>query len=428
MSNKIQKLLYSILTISAICFSQEYYTYPTNDTPLFEKRALGFFIPDSTYGRLDVYLKLYTNSLHFEKKGSKYSAQVEISILVLDLENSLQTEKVWTENYSVNSYNETFNPNLGQIIQRNFRLPLEKYKIKIIVNDLLTKKIAESELLFNDFVNSKNNSLGISSILILKNISQTKTGTSLSPNLQNVIDGAKDTLQIFYELYNYLQKPDTVLISYVVISPTKDTSVTSYKHFAENTISQIVENIHLKKLALGNSKLIVTASIPSIPNSEITNSVEVISQLGSSITKIIDLNKAIEQTKYIAKEVEFKEMMDEKNAEKKKNLFESFWKKRDKTPQTEENEFFNEYYQRVEYSNKTFSHFNDGWKTDMGMVFILIGPPNNIERHPFEINTKPFEVWFYYLYNRQIVFVDQSGFGDYRLTSPIWDLLQRMDK
>lgn len=61
----------------------------------------------------------------------------------------------------------------------------------------------------------------------------------------------------------------------------------------------------------------------------------------------------------------------------------------------------------------------------MGMVFILLGSPNNVERHPFDIDSKPYEVWSYYDYNRQVVFLDETGFGDYKLLSNIYDLLQR---
>jgi hypothetical protein len=82
-----------------------------------------------------------------------------------------------------------------------------------------------------------------------------------------------------------------------------------------------------------------------------------------------------------------------------------------------------QYYARVEYANKHFSHFMEGWRTDMGMVYIMFGPPSNVERHPFDIDSKPYEVWAYYDLNYQFVFVDSTGFGDYRLITPIWETL-----
>jgi GWxTD domain-containing protein len=96
-----------------------------------------------------------------------------------------------------------------------------------------------------------------------------------------------------------------------------------------------------------------------------------------------------------------------------------FWKKKDPSPNTEENEIFNEYYRRIVFANEKYSHYTEGWKTDRGMVFILLGPPSNVDRHPFDYDSKPYEVWEYYDLNKNFVFIDETGFGDYRLITPL---------
>jgi hypothetical protein len=53
----------------------------------------------------------------------------------------------------------------------------------------------------------------------------------------------------------------------------------------------------------------------------------------------------------------------------------------------------NQYYTRVEEANKYFSNFKDGWKTDMGMIYILFGPPWYVEE------SLEYQVWFF-SYNR----------------------------
>ena len=58
----------------------------------------------------------------------------------------------------------------------------------------------------------------------------------------------------------------------------------------------------------------------------------------------------------------------------------------------------------------------------MGYVYIMYGEPSSIERHPFEMDTKPYEIWTYYELNKQFIFVDDTGFGDYRLRNPMWDV------
>jgi GWxTD domain-containing protein len=110
---------------------------------------------------------------------------------------------------------------------------------------------------------------------------------------------------------------------------------------------------------------------------------------------------------------------------KKSELFEdkmkryiNFWKAKDPSPNTMENEILNEYYRRVDYANDNFGNYFQGWRSDMGVIYITLGPPNNVERHPFEYNSKPYERWNYYVINRSFVFVDNTGFGDYRLINP----------
>ncbi|RKZ28792.1 hypothetical protein DRQ26_00365 [bacterium] len=98
------------------------------------------------------------------------------------------------------------------------------------------------------------------------------------------------------------------------------------------------------------------------------------------------------------------------------SLWEDFWKKRDPTPSTELNEVKEEFFKRVQYANENFgTPTKRGWETDRGRVYITYGQPNEIERHPFEINTYPYEVWYYYSLGLTFVFVDTFGDGDYQL-------------
>jgi GWxTD domain-containing protein len=118
-------------------------------------------------------------------------------------------------------------------------------------------------------------------------------------------------------------------------------------------------------------------------------------------------------------------MEDGKDKTEKIKRFLEFWKKKDPSPNNEENEVFDEYFRRVAYANEHFSSYIEGWKSDRGMVFIMLGPPNNVDRHPFEYDSKPYEIWEYYNLNRSFVFLDQTGFGDYRLITPFTGDLYR---
>jgi GWxTD domain-containing protein len=138
-----------------------------------------------------------------------------------------------------------------------------------------------------------------------------------------------------------------------------------------------------------------------------------------------DLDLAIDQVRYIAREDEYAYLREATAPDEKQKRFLEFWSKRDPNPNTPFNERMEDYYRRADYANKHFSHYIEGWRTDMGMVYMIFGPPNNVERHPFDLDSKPYEVWTYYELNYYFVFEDRTGFGDYRLTTPLGEVWNR---
>ena len=119
--------------------------------------------------------------------------------------------------------------------------------------------------------------------------------------------------------------------------------------------------------------------------------------------------------------------------EEREQFIEQFWRRRDPDPDTDENEFKEEYYERIAYANERFASGIPGWKTDRGRIYIMYGKPDEIESHPAggpyerpswegggSTSTYPFEIWFYrYLpgvgSGIEIEFVDPTGTGEYRI-------------
>src|SRR5213079_1326406 len=122
------------------------------------------------------------------------------------------------------------------------------------------------------------------------------------------------------------------------------------------------------------------------------------------------------------------------NDEERDNFIEAFWQRRDPTPDTEENEFKEEHYQRIAYANEHFAAGVPGWRTDRGRIYIMYGKADEIESHPsggtYErpmeegggtTSTFPFEIWRYRyiegIGNEVLLeFVDPSMSGEYRMT------------
>jgi GWxTD domain-containing protein len=120
--------------------------------------------------------------------------------------------------------------------------------------------------------------------------------------------------------------------------------------------------------------------------------------------------------------------------EERDQFIEQFWLRRDPTPDTEENEFREEHYRRIEYANDHYAAGIPGWRTDRGRIYIVWGPPDEIESHPSggsyqreqaegggDTSTFPFERWRYrYLEgvgNEVIIeFVDSCQCNDYHIS------------
>lgn len=199
------------------------------------------------------------------------------------------------------------------------------------------------------------------------------------------------------------EKGDTLQSDRREVKPADDVHTSDYAVRVEDLIPQSYD---LRLIAEGNGKREERSRrfgvrIPGVPPS------------------ITNLEQAIRQLKYIATSEENKRLRQAIPRERQQ-AFRDFWKQRDPTPKTEQNELMDEYYLRVQFANENFATNREGWETDRGRIYIIYGPPTDIERHPFEPDRRPYEIWYYSHIARRFVFVDYTGFGDYTLAGPEW--------
>src|SRR3989449_3473360 len=100
-----------------------------------------------------------------------------------------------------------------------------------------------------------------------------------------------------------------------------------------------------------------------------------------------ELNKAYKDwlekdVAYIITDEERKALKKLQTDEERERFIEEFWRRRDPDPDTDENEFKEEYYERVAYANEHFASGIPGWKTDRGRIWIMYGKPDERETHP----------------------------------------------
>ncbi len=137
---------------------------------------------------------------------------------------------------------------------------------------------------------------------------------------------------------------------------------------------------------------------------------------------------------YIISPEERRSFLQLQTNEEREQFIEAFWQRRNPDPDSPENTFKEEHYRRIAYANEHYASGIPGWKTDRGKIYIMWGPPDEVDSHPTGGNwdrpmdqgggsttTYPYEDWRYrYLEgngeNVELEFVDPTSTGEYHLT------------
>lgn len=113
----------------------------------------------------------------------------------------------------------------------------------------------------------------------------------------------------------------------------------------------------------------------------------------------------------------------------RKAFIKEFWAKRDTEPETEENEYKEEYFSRIDSANRLFrGEGTPGWLTDRGRVYILFGPPHSRHTYPADASggiIRAREVWYYG--NFPLVFIDTYNSGKYTLVTSDLSVLNEIN-
>ena len=120
--------------------------------------------------------------------------------------------------------------------------------------------------------------------------------------------------------------------------------------------------------------------------------------------------------------------------EEREQFIEAFWQRRNPDPDSPENTFKEEHYRRIAYANEHYASGIPGWKTDRGRIYIMWGPPDEIDSHPtggtydrpsskaaarprrIRLKTGATAIWKAIGENVELEFVDPTSTGEYHLT------------
>ncbi|MCU1222030.1 MAG: hypothetical protein JWQ42_123 [Edaphobacter sp.] len=136
-----------------------------------------------------------------------------------------------------------------------------------------------------------------------------------------------------------------------------------------------------------------------------------------------------EEVPYIIQTEERKEFLSLRSDAERDNFIKSFWDARNPSPGSDINEYREEHYRRLAYANQYFGNIKaqDGWRTDQGHIYIVLGAPEQRASYLAARNVRPMMIWFYqsktpalptHFY---IVFYKRSIGEDFTLYSPYQD-------
>ena len=413
---KLTHILALLVLLVSTAFSQyfEESKYSGVGLPFFEFSLSRQFDSDFKNARVLIFAQVVYDDLTFLKSDtSGYDAELEWLIAVYSDEDKLIFSRTVNKTLNTKSYDETNSRDKYVDLKTEILLEKGEYQVLLRTVDLNTNKTAQRriEIEIPDYYDED---VAIGDVMFLKSVQFDTTGKIIDydPILGNNFTVKKGEFYIYFNVYSQVLDK-LAKINYRFINSNKKTE------FDTTAVKLVKSNItsHLLKIDKDIFKdntynLEIEVNIDN-NSAEISKILTFYWKLVPNTTTDIDL--ALNQMVYILQPDSLSYFLDA-DLPAKQAFFKRFWDARDPNPDTNKNELMDEYFKRVNYANEHFSGLAmDGWLTDRGRIFIKFGPPDDIERHPFELETRPYEIWRYYSLRKVFLFQDYTGFGDYRL-------------
>ncbi len=363
---------------------------------------------DSLNSRLDVYVQTEYSRLHFEKSNELYKGSYTVSFIVLDLNESVVGSRDVERPLEARSYGETVSSRRDAFLQTFFLSP-GRYLLDIVIVDNgsgLRQRHRQSI----EAKNFSNDNFSASDYLLFENAQSDQRGISLRPMFPSELSFVHDSIGMFQEVYN-LQRGDTVhlhlayacprreglsdirpaaqSIPYLVrspqcIRPSDSTYYRSDSVFIAETNGTVQVFQYFPKPAVGVNSITRTAyRFRNGIRDSVVNTMKT-SLYPSTFPRYSGADEEIAALSIIARGEEVDSMRAGSSPIERRIRITMFWEKHGGA--IREKEFDD----RVREANELFSSCVEGWKTPMGITYIICGPPDYVECQGFGN-----EIWYY---------------------------------
>jgi GWxTD domain-containing protein len=381
-------------------------------------------VPGKT--RVDVYVEVPYTELHFVKVGDAYLSNYETSVQFLGKNKQVVEQRTWSNEVNVKDFDETVAQKHKSLTHQVMNIVPGTYQLDVQIYDPETQKrsVQHNSIIVTDF---EKDELSFSDIMLVNKLTKVGDKTGVLPNVSGNFVRQREGFYLFFEAYHVSPIDSLLLVCHIFNARKEEIWKKEQSEPPSESKMQIFLKVDSLNFPAGIYTVVIegyNARAGSNPDLKATTSRAFAVHWADLPLTILNLDKAIEELRYVATDAEMDSIENARTLDERMKRFVAFWNKRNPNPSSDRNPLMDEYYRRIQYADKEFTHYIEGWKTDRGMVYIRLGPPESIERHPFEMNSKPYEIWYYYQLDRECIFVDYSGFGDYRLQNPSPDLFR----
>ncbi len=371
--------------------------------------------------RLDY--RMSRSELLFERTPpAGYRAAYEVRVIFFREKGDRQvTGDTYTRELRAASYGETRQRGEDIADHLDFQLPPAKYRVDVAVTDLVAERTSRTAVPIE--VPSAPPGLVWFSDITLGTVEPAPGGPDpgFTPNPSRRYGDNITSFAASGEIFDRRAEPvadATYRIFYKVASETGEQIASGDSTVARHPArTSFLIRPRLAGLGAGPYRLTVAINVPPKPGSkEKTTAIRRDKSFDvdqSRATMGFASTQSVEVLRYVATQQEMGEIGKLQGEDARKAFWDAFWKRRDPTPETPDNEARDAFYQRVQYANQHFATGGPGWRTDMGRIYIVFGRPDEVVRNPFNFDRPPEEIWYYYRDRRTFVFVDRDGFGRY---------------
>ena len=399
---------------------------------------------DSNAVYLEVYYSFNKNSLTQIEEGNIKKVEAVLHIV---LQDSITNEYVINRGWKLS---ETINPANGetkdQVGVLGFVVPKGIYNFEVIGKDSYlegNEKKVNSVLVVDPYLTNapKISDIQLATRIITDGADANsifyKNTLEVIPNAARLFSNNTPVLFYYAELYNLLSSEGVYKLEKLLYNST-GTNFYKKSKLVNSNQNSIVEVglINLAKYPSDTYNLVLSL-IDTTTNSAVVslkrfylynpdvvndnaNQLVASSFIGSefSVMSEEECDDLFDKSLYIRTSDDNDRYEDLDSLDSKRNFLYNFWKNKDLEPSTPQNEYKREYLLRVDYANKHFyTKLRDGFKSDMGRVYVLFGAPDEREYFPMTQDHKPYEIWYYHQIEGGIeyTFGDITGFGNYEL-------------